>query len=155
MAVDPFNRIIRRAVSSDAENIATLYRQLVDNTSVAVLPERIVQIAKDNNTALFVCEQDGRLCATALVSMCLDVMYRFQPYAVIENFVVDKSSRRNGTGTALINYIEEFCLNADCSKIMLLSTANRVTAHRFFERAGFNGSSKRGFVKYRREMMPK
>jgi hypothetical protein len=32
---------------------------------------------------------------------------------------------------------------------MLLSAAQRVAARRFFERAGFSGSAKRGFVKDR------
>jgi GNAT superfamily N-acetyltransferase len=151
MTPDSINSTIRRAVPSDAENIAVLYRQLVDS-SVNVLPERLAQIANDGNTALFVSERDGRLIATALVSLCADVMYGFQPYAVIENFIVEKSVRREGIGTALMRRVESFCLDADCSKIMLLSAMNRVTAHGFFERAGFNGLSKRGFVKYRRDM---
>ncbi|OQA32275.1 MAG: hypothetical protein BWY57_02080 [Betaproteobacteria bacterium ADurb.Bin341] len=50
----------------------------------------------------------------------------------------------------MLRHIEAFCLVKDCSKIMLLSSANRVQAHRFFERAGFGGSEKCGFIKYRR-----
>lgn len=38
---------------------------------------------------------------------------------------------------------------ADCSKIMLLSAANRERAHTFFERCGYSASAKRGFIKYR------
>jgi hypothetical protein len=33
---------------------------------------------------------------------------------------------------------------------MLLSSQEREDAHRFFERSGFVGSAKHGFVKYRR-----
>jgi hypothetical protein len=33
---------------------------------------------------------------------------------------------------------------------MFLSSAEREQAHRFFERMGFAGALKRGFVKYRR-----
>jgi len=51
MTPDSINSTIRRAVPSDAENIAVLYRQLVDS-SVNVLPERLAQIANDGNTAL-------------------------------------------------------------------------------------------------------
>src|ERR1700679_2008858 len=112
MTPDSINSTIRRAVPSDAENIAVLYRQLVDS-SVNVLPERLAQIANDGNTALFVSERDGRLIATALVSLCADVMYGFQPYAVIENFIVEKSVRREGIGTALMRRVESFCLDAD------------------------------------------
>jgi GNAT superfamily N-acetyltransferase len=143
---------IRRATGDDASDIATLYHELIERPDIDVLPERLTQIASDPNTALFVCEGDSRLLATALVSLCADVMYGFQPYAVIENFVVDSDFRRKGVGTALITHIENFCLDADCSKIMILSAMNRVSAHSFFEDAGFAGTSKRGFVKYRRSM---
>jgi len=140
---------VRRALPSDANSIAALYTQLVSNPAVAVLPERIAEISRDPNTALFVCELESRVCATALVSLCADVMFKSQPYAVVENVIVDSSTQRLGVGTALFRHIEAFCLANDCFKIMLLSSTNREHAHRFFERAGFLGSSKRGFVKYR------
>ncbi|HYP30558.1 MAG TPA: hypothetical protein VES00_01715 [Burkholderiaceae bacterium] len=41
------------------------------------------------------------------------------------------------------------CCPRDCSKSMLLSAAERLDAHRFFERRGYAGDRKRGFVKYR------
>ena len=141
--------IVRRAISDDAESIASLYTELVSNPAVAVLPERICEISKDLNTALFVCERKGVVCGTALVSLCADVMFKSQPFAVVENVVVSSSVRSQGIGTVLLRHIEAFCLANDCSKIMLLSSINREQAHRFFERTGFSGSSKRGFIKYR------
>jgi GNAT superfamily N-acetyltransferase len=114
-----------------------------------VLPERIAQVANDPNTALLICECAGHACGTALVSLCADVMFNSQPFAVVENVVIDESARGQGVGTALFQHIESFCRDAECSKIMLLSAFGREDAHRFFERMGFVGSAKRGFVKYR------
>jgi len=141
--------IVRRAAAADARQVEALYRQLVSNPVVAVLPERVAQLAEDPNTALLVCECDGRVVGTALVSLCADVMFRRQPFAVVENVVVDVSTRGLGIGTAMVRAIEAFCRRADCSKIMLLSSTENEEAHRFFEHAGFVGSTKRGFVKYR------
>jgi N-acetylglutamate synthase-like GNAT family acetyltransferase len=141
--------VFREAVPSDAPFIAALYHQLVSNPAIDVLPERIAEIAQDKNTLLLVCEYKAEIQATALVSLCADVMFRSQPFAVIENIVVAESVRGCGVGTALLQYIEAFCERNDCSKIMLLSASQREQAHRFFERSGFIGSSKRGFVKYR------
>jgi GNAT superfamily N-acetyltransferase len=148
--VPPIEIIVRRASIEDVEDIAALYVQLVSDPSVSVLPERIVEISNDKNTALFVCINNGRVLGTAMVSLCADVMYGFQPFAIVENVIVDSSARGQGIGTALFRHIETFCLASDCSKIMLLSSFQRVQAHRFFERFGFVGTSKRGFVKYRR-----
>ena len=145
---------VRPAKPSDRHRIAELYAQLVENPAVNVLPERIAMISNDPNTGLFVCERDGLVEGTALVSLCADVMFGFQPFAVVENIVVNPTHKGTGLGAALLQHIETFCSNRDCSKIMLLSSATRADAHRFFERAGFAGNAKRGFVKYRRQLGP-
>jgi GNAT superfamily N-acetyltransferase len=142
---------VRTARPEDAARIAELYQQLVNNPAVAVLPERIAAVSADPQTRLFVCEHLGRVDGTALVSLCADVMFGAQPFAVVENIVVNDQARGQGLGGALLCHIEAFCLARDCSKIMLLSASQREQAHRFFERSGFVGSTKRGFIKYRRQ----
>ena len=142
---------VRRGLPTDAGAIARLYAQLVNNPSISVLPERIVQLASDPNTALFVAECDGHLSGTALVFLCADVMFGSQPFAVVENFVVDVESRGQSIGAVLMHAAESFSRTSECSKIMLLSASQRSRAHQFFERMGFAGDRKRGFVKYRRD----
>jgi N-acetylglutamate synthase-like GNAT family acetyltransferase len=142
---------VREAKDTHAPAIAALYRALVSDPHIAVLPARLRSIAEDPQTFLLVCEFDGAVCGTALVSLCLDAMYGHQPYAVIENIVVAEERRRSGVGRNLFVYIEELCERHDCSKMMLLSGNARSDAHRFFTtRCGFN-PAKRGFVKYRRD----
>jgi N-acetylglutamate synthase-like GNAT family acetyltransferase len=145
----PHTPRFRTAQASDAPAIDRLYRQLVSHPGVNVQAGRIAALADDPATRLFVCEQGGAVAGTALVSLCADVMFGRQPYAVVENFVIDDALRGSGLGSALMAHIEAFCLAQDCSKIMLLSSAQREAAHRFFARAGFSGSAKQGFVKYR------
>lgn len=142
--------LIRKAQAEDAARIEALYRQLVSNPAVSVKAERIAALADAPHTALFVYERDGSVLGSALLSLCADVMFDSQPFAVVENVVVDEGARGRGIGSALLRHIEAFCLEKDCSKIMLLSARQREEAHQFFEQAGFNGASKRGFVKYRR-----
>ncbi|WP_447774446.1 GNAT family N-acetyltransferase [Variovorax boronicumulans] len=141
---------VRRAVSDDAARIDALYGQLVGDTARGVLPERLQELSVDPRTALLVAEIDGQVCATALVSLCEDVMFKRQPFAVVENVVVDVAARNRGVGAALMREVEAFCAASDCSKIMLLSSVDRADAHRFFARCGFDASIKRGLVKYRR-----
>lgn len=92
---------------------------------------------------------DGVVCGTAFLTLCLDAMFGNQPYGVLENVVVDEAWRGKGLGGRLMEHIEDMCLKSDCSKMMLLSSASRELAHRFFEQKGFVSSNKRGFVKYR------
>ena len=140
---------IRKATSSDAPHIARLYAMLVSNPAMHVLPERLAEIADDPNTALFVFEQGQAVLGTVLVSLCADVMFGRQPFAVVENIVVDQAVRGQHIGERLLQAVDDFCQTAGCSKIMLLSAASRERAHAFFERCGYWGSAKRGFVKYR------
>jgi GNAT superfamily N-acetyltransferase len=118
---------------------------------VTVTPQRVAEVAQDPRTALFVAEIEDVTVGTALVSLCSDVMFQSQPFAVVENIVVAVGCRGSGVGAALMRNVEHYCLAAQCSKIMLLSSAERAEAHRFFERVGFVGSIKKGFVKYRRQ----
>lgn len=143
--------VIRSAHPHDAAAIEALYRQLVGDPHVRVERVRIQAISDDPRTKLFVCELNGEVTATALVSLCSDVMYGDQPFAIVENLVVDSQHRGKGLGDRLLREVERFCLEEDCSKMMLMSTATRVDAHRFFERMGFRSDVKRGFVKYRKQ----
>jgi N-acetylglutamate synthase-like GNAT family acetyltransferase len=142
---------IREAQESDALTIAALYRSFVTSPHINVREDRIKAIATDLNNFLFVCEVEGLVCGTAFLTICLDVMFGNQPYGVLENVVIEESWRGKGIGNLLFEHVEELCRIRDCSKIMLMSTASREAAHRFFEQQGFTSENKRGFVKYRRQ----
>jgi GNAT superfamily N-acetyltransferase len=140
---------VRRARAPDASAVAALYAQLVANPALHVLPERLDELADDPAAALLVASIDGALVGTVFVAWCPDAMFGRRPFAVVENIVVDAAVRGRGVGAALLAEVERLCLARDCSKIMLLSASERVEAHRFFERGGYAGNRKRGFVKYR------
>ncbi len=140
---------VREAKPEDALRLSELYNQLVNNPAVNVEPEQIQALYEDARSKLFVCDYQGNVVGSALVALCSDVMFRKQPFAVVENVIVDVAARGLGVGTALFQAIEIFCVNTNCSKIMLLSSSQRLDSHAFFEKQGFKGAVKRGFVKYR------
>lgn len=150
--MDTHKVIVRQARAGDSMALQALYIELTRDNAVRVLPEMIETAFFDSRTCLLVAETAGRVCGTALVSLCADVMYGSQPFAIVENVIVESGSRRSGIGSQLIQNIESFCLERDCSKVMLLSSASRIDAHTFFEKAGFASDKKRGFVKYRRDI---
>jgi N-acetylglutamate synthase-like GNAT family acetyltransferase len=141
--------VVRKATELDAPQIAQLYAMLVSDSAVRVLPQRLAEIASDPNTAVFIFEDGEAVLGTVLVSLCADVTFGRRPFAVVENIVVDQAARGLRIGERLLQAVEAFCTAADCSKIMLLSGTSRERAHTFFERCGYSGSTKRGFVKYR------
>ena len=143
-------RIIRRANADDAEAIANLYRELNTLSEPAVVPERIAELAASENTHLLVCDDGEEILATALVCLCQDVMFGNQPFALIENVVVSAKYKREGIGKSMMDYIEAFCLQKNCSKIMLQTSSKNRDARDFYTAMGYDPDAKIGFIKYRR-----
>ena len=147
---------IREADARDAAAILRLYRQLVQpvapDVEVDVRADRIEQIRSDPHNFLWVLESEDGVVGTAFVTLCLDPMHNRQPYAVLENFVIDERCRAKGYGAQLMRHAVDFCCRGDCSKIMLQSHGSRSEAHAFFEAQGFSSAKKKAFVKYRRDM---
>ena len=143
-------RIIRRAQAADAEAIATLYRELTTLSTPSVLPERIAALANSEHTHLLVCDDSGEIVATALVCLCQDVMYNEQPFALVENVVVSANYKREGIGNNMMDYIEAFCLEQNCSKIMLQTSSKNREARDFYTAMDYDPDAKIGFIKYRR-----
>ena len=143
-------RSIRRATKDDAEAIANLYRELNTLSPVSVSPERVDAVAKSNSTYLLVCDDAGEIIATALVCLCQDVMFDNQPFALVENVAVSADYKRKGIGKSMMDYIEAFCLEQDCSKIMLQTSSGNRNARDFYTAMGYNPDAKIGFIKYRR-----
>lgn len=72
--------IIRQARGADVVALAALYQSLVSDPHIKVRPERLEALAADPHTYLLVCEVDGIVCGTVLLTLCLDAMYGHQPY---------------------------------------------------------------------------
>jgi GNAT superfamily N-acetyltransferase len=142
---------VREAVPEDAPQVGSLY-EILTAQPCSVLPLRIAEIAADARSFLFVTEHENSITGTAFLSLCLDPMYGFQPFALVENVIVYPALRGMGIGAALMRHMEACCVRSDCSKIMLLSAAARVDAHRFFGSLGYASDRKVGFVKYRSQL---
>ena len=140
--------VVREAVQNDIYSIQRLLEALTQNGNVDVIEEQINFFLNTNNNFLLVADLNNSVVGTVQLNICPDAMYNQQPYALIENVVVDKASEKQGIGKALLHKVEEICAIHNCSKMMLLSSNLRVEAHHFFEQSGFSGSTKKGFIKY-------
>ena len=145
------NLAVRAAQPEDAAAIAALYRLLTGNPAVNVTPERLRAIAAHDDHHLLAAEMKGKVCGTIMLTFCMDAMFGEQPFTVVENVIVDPECRGCGIGAALFAQAETMSIARMSSKIMLLSAAERTDAHAFFERIGYAGDKKRGFIKYRRQ----
>lgn len=93
--------------------------------STAVPPTRQVAIAQLDD---------------ALVGFAMVVFHREapQPYAVLEDVVVDRDRRGAGIGRSLVTWVVDACAQAGCPRIFLESGHRNHDAHAFFARLGFH-----------------
>jgi len=143
--------VVRRAVADDAPMIESLYRELVSDSLIRVLPEQVTALSKSPTSFLLVAESPGLVCGTVLLTLCPDAMYRQQPFGVVENIVVTQTRRQIGIGRLLLAQVEDLARAHNCTKLMLLSSTTREAAHSFFRSCGFSNDTKHAFVKYRRQ----
>jgi GNAT superfamily N-acetyltransferase len=140
--------MIREAETTDRDAIHSLYQALCPDAPVKVLPERIAELKADPNNFLFVYEMDGNITGTVFLTICLSPMFGFQPFGLIEYFIVAENNRRQGVGSQLTDHVIQVCRDKKCTRIILLSNDHRQAAHAFYESKGFSSSGKVGFVKY-------
>ena len=96
-------------------------------------------IAAEPNHTLVVCEKDGAVVGTLLISFLPDLMgkgWRGQ----LENVHVRGSDRGAGIGSKMIAWAIDRCRERDCTLVQLTSNKARHDAHRFYERLGFERS---------------
>ena len=149
MISEPSPCVIRQAAMEDALAIESLYRELISDPLIFVLPDQIAALSQSETSFLLVAESANVVRGTALLTLCPDVRYRTQPFGVVENVIVSENSRGHGIGRLLLAHVERLALTHDCTKLMLLSSASRSSAHAFFRSCGFTSDTKYGFVKYR------
>ncbi len=140
--------IIRSAVSSDLPQLLTLYQQL--NTSDPLLsPEQAAEIWSEfilnHCCTCYIVEIDKKLVASSVITIIPNFTRGGRPYGVIENVITHCDYRKQGIGTALMNHLIGFAKEKNCYKVMLQSGIVRKDAHRFYEKAGFDGNSKKAF----------
>lgn len=140
--------VVREANQFDIFSIQKLLETLAPDGNVHVLKEQINLFQDSSNNFLLVADVNDNIAGTVQLNICPDVMYKKQPYALIENIIVEKKHEKQGVGKALLSKVEEICVVNACSKIIFLSTSQRIEAHNFFDKLGYSGSAKKGFVKY-------
>lgn len=142
-------QILENAVSHDLEEILELYKDLNPEEDInllsAYLPiwEQILDPALPMDC--MVIRLEGRIVASAVLTILPNLSRRGRPYGIIENVIVSPQYRRQGLGAQLMEEAKRRCRDKNCYKLMFLSSATRTDAHQFYQKLGFDGSSKRGF----------
>jgi GNAT superfamily N-acetyltransferase len=140
--------IIRHIKKQELGELLGLYRYLNADDPVLKPDARIGnvwdRIMADPGQHYLVTEVDGRIVSSCVLVIIENLTRSATPYALIENVVTHPDYRRRGIGTRLLLKAQDIARERGCYKVMLLS--GRKDAISFYEKAGFEGESKTGFI---------
>jgi GNAT superfamily N-acetyltransferase len=127
---------IRRAKSSDAEQIAALSGQLGYPATAAQIRKRMQGIKPDSQHAVFVAESvnDGVI---GWVHVSRQPLLEVEIRAEVNGLVVAEGQRSLGAGARLLAAAEDWARKHGCKGMSVRSNVIRERAHQFYERNGY------------------
>lgn len=140
---------VRKARETDLDGITRLYaclhlHHVTEPNSETEFSWR--KIVHSRTSTIFVAEVDGLLVSTCMVAVIPSFAKAGRPIGVIEHVVTLDEFRGRGFARATISAAISYAWQKSCGKLLLLSGANRLEAHRMYESLGFDGNVERGFV---------
>lgn len=142
-------RLIRH---DELDQLLELYRQL--NTEDPVIPpteeldRQWNDMFHDPNMKFVVAEDQGKLAAVCVLVIVRNLTRGGRPFGLIENVVTSENHRKKGYGSQILQKALDLARQADCYKVMLLTSSKEDATLRFYEKNGFEKDVKTGFISY-------
>jgi len=138
---------VREATEADLPRILELLDQLPlspddarkdpDSARAERYQAAFREIEGNDRHRLLAMEVDGRIVGTCVVIVVPNLSHEGQPWAIVENVVIDEAERGKRYGEQLMQRAREIAERAGCYKLTLTSSKPRTDAHRFYRRLGF------------------
>ena len=137
----------RTLTGSDLGSLLELYQQLdpKDGLSAEACEAAWKEIEKNPGIRYFGAVEDGKVVSTCYAVIIPNLTRGCRGICFIENVVTDREYRNRGLASRVIGMAVDFAKERHCYKVILQSGKARTEAHRFYERIGFDGESKKAF----------
>ena len=138
----------RKLTGADLESLIDLCAQL-DADMRKADPDKIKaawnEIERDDKIVYFGAVDNGKVVAACCAVIVPNITSFARPLCLIENVVTDERYRKRGLGKKLIEMAICKAKENGCYKVMLQSGIKRTQAHAFYEKLGFDSSTKKAF----------
>jgi ribosomal protein S18 acetylase RimI-like enzyme len=133
----------------DLFSILELYKKLGNNNDSSITIEEVYKIWDSNienkNIKYFVAEENNKIIGSLYICIIPNLSHNVKSIGFIENVITDEKYRKKGIGKKLMGMAIEYAKENNCYKVTLQSGIKREEAHKFYEKIGFNGGSKKAF----------
>jgi GNAT superfamily N-acetyltransferase len=142
--------VVRKIHKGELSALLELYRYLHEDDAKLVVNadlERLWQrILNDPQLHYLVADMDGKIVSSCTLAIILNLTRGAKPYGLIENVLTHPEFRKQSLGTRVLQAALKLAWEQDCYKVMLLTGRKDPATLRFYERAGFEGGIKTGFI---------
>ena len=133
--------MIRAATDSDGSQVYQLIAQLQQFVGVEVVQEaafirKLSQALADPRFRAFVAEESGAIQGVITVWL-RESLFHSGHVALIEELIVDESSRGQGIGSRLVDHMVAYCAQLGCAEVEVSTEAENRAARTFYARHGF------------------
>ena len=140
---------IEQATIIDLESLSELFEELIgEKTDFIKMNENFKLMSSDSSYIILVARENDEVLGSVMGIICMDLVKECQPFMVIENVVVKSKFRGKGVGMKLMQHLENLARSRNCYYTMLVSSGNRIDAHKFYEAIGYELGLVQGFKKY-------
>lgn len=140
--------MIREARPDELNEILELYLNLHEDTipeDSDNLRKTWAQIMDDPNHHLIVNEVDGKIVSSCVCVIIPNLTRGVRPYAFVENVVTHKDYRCRGLAGECLDYAKQIAIRENCYKMMLLTGSKKPSTLHFYEKAGYDCTTKTAF----------
>ena len=141
--------LARLARYEDLKSVQRLYKELRPDDpelSAEEAARRWKGMLDQPMVKLIVAEQGDRVASTCMLALIPNFASGGRPIGFIEHVVTLSEFRGRGFAGVVLRHALNLAWSEDCCKVVLLSGAQRVEAHRLYQSLGFRGDIERGFV---------
>ena len=137
----------RRITATDLTSLLELYKQLDPDDENTAEHSKTVWGEIENNPDIqyFGAVDDGKVVSSCYAVYIPNLTRGNRGICFIENVVTDQAYRKRGLASRVLDMAIAFAKERHCYKAILQSGISRTEAHRFYEKMGFNGTSKKAF----------
>ncbi|WP_028649892.1 GNAT family N-acetyltransferase [Nocardiopsis sp. CNT312] len=147
--------MIRAAIRSDLGAILRLLREVGDPAGARSAHVRMSSAAvrawtrmeSDPDRMVLVAEDRGQIVGTLDLMIVANLTHDAQPWAAVDNLVVDPQRRGQGVGRALLEDAVDRATHSGCYKVEMLAHEGGAAPSGFCVRLGF-GDSSDGYRRY-------
>jgi len=139
----------RPAVSTDLDSLLELFEHALVSRHVTPFEaarEIWASTLAQEGVDVYVSDEDSRIVSTCMLMTAPNLLREGRKHGFIENVVTHNSYLRRGHGSAVIQAALKAAWAQGCFHVMLQSGRKDPQVHRFYERQGFEGGLRVGYV---------